>query len=154
MFTWPLWLPCSPCLPLACSRSHEAATSPESVCQLQKHQTCSNWSWFTTLLEGGRTELVSGFSSSSLIKRYEQKESGREAEQKRWEPLLSEQHVWPPRDVQGDLSCAHPKLLDFHNPLSHVSVRLLGPKISHFENISYPSEKLGLYTLLLKLWSG
>lgn len=97
---------------------------------------------------------MSGFSSAPPIKQYEQKESGREAEQKHREQLLSQQRVWPPRDVRGDLSCLPPELLDFHNPLSHVSVRLLGLKISHFKKISYPSENLGLYALPLKLRSG
>lgn len=38
--------------------------------------------------------------------------------------------------------------------LSHISICLLGPKISHFKSISYLSEKLGLHTFLLKLWPG
>jgi len=115
---------------------------------------CSNGSRFITLREGGRTEPVSGFSSPALATEYGQKESGREAEQKHREQLLSEQHVWPLRDAQGEPSCACPKLLDFCNPLSHVSICLSSPKISYFKNLSYPSEKLGLYTVLLKLWSG
>lgn len=154
-FIQPLQFPSSPCLPFAWSRSlAQSGNSPESAYQLQKCRMCSNRSRFITLLERGRTGLVNGFSSSPLIKQYKQKESGREAEQKHREQLPSEQHVWPPRNVRGELSRVRPKLLDFCNPLSHVSVHLSCPTISHFKNISYPSEKLGLYTLLLKLCSG
>lgn len=129
-----------------------AASAPGLCSNCKKCRTCFTCSQF--IMEGSRTELVSGFSSSPLVKHNEQKESRREAEQKRWEQLLSEQYIWPLLDIRGDLSCAHPKLLDFHNPLHHVSTCLLGPKISHFKNISYPSGKLGPSTLLLKLQSG
>lgn len=60
--------------------------------------------------------------------------------------LLLEQHIWLLCNTQGELSCAHPKLLDFYNPLTHVSVCLLTLKLSHFKSISCPSKKLGLYT--------
>lgn len=64
------------------------------------------------------------------------------------EQLPSRQRAWLPCNVWGDPSWAHPKLLDLNNPLSHVSLRLLGPEISHSE-ISYLSGRLGCSALSL-----
>lgn len=80
-------------------------------------------------------------SHKTLQTEREQRRLNRSTEQ-----FLSRQRAWLPCNVWGDSSCAHPKLLDFNNPLSHVSLCLLGPETSHFK-ISYPSEKLGFDAL-------
>lgn len=97
---------------------------------------------------------MSGFPSSPLT---EHKDRGREAEQKRQEQLLLQQHVRP---THGEMFRVHVQsywtfiILLVTSPFASQVPRFPTLKKKKIKSLSHLSEKLGLYSLLLQLWSG
>lgn len=104
-----------------------------SLAKWEQPQVCAPAAKTLNVLQSTLIHYTAGRSGSEPVSSFsspltEHKERGWEAEQKHQEQLLSQQHVRP---THKEMFHVHVQSYwTYYNPLSHVSVRLSGPKIS------------------------